>query len=131
MPRLLIQVWHVVERSVPFFRVALFSRRGIASRDGRALIWGKLRRFVLSLSPGYAENLRKKYGLSGGCVSCGASCNLLFRCPHWDAKTHLCTVYENRPNICRVFPITPADIRDRNIVLKDKPCGFSFKSPTE
>ena len=74
--------------------------------------------------------LRKKYGIVGGCTGCGASCNLLFRCPHWDAKTHLCTVYEDRPNICKVFPITPADIRDRNIVLKTQPCGFSVKSPT-
>jgi hypothetical protein len=126
--RPLLKFWHVIERSLPFFQVA-FTRRGFFSHEGRLLIWGKLRRFVISQSPSYAMKLREKYGIVGGCTSCGASCNLLFRCPHWDAKTHLCTVYEDRPNICKVFPITPADIRDRNITLKTKPCGFTSKLP--
>lgn len=127
--RLLIKTWHVIERSLPFFRAAFFSRKGIISHDGRLLVWGKLRRFVLSQFPGYAMKLREKYGITGGCTSCGASCNLLFRCPHWDATTHLCTVYEDRPNICKVFPITPADLRDRDIVLKTQPCGFKVSRP--
>ncbi len=121
--RITTQTWHLYERTVPFVKVSL-SREGLGSNVGRTLIWGKLRRLVISFFPGWAAKLRSKHGLVGGCTSCGASCNLLFRCPHWDATTHLCTVYELRPTICKTFPITPADIRDRNLVLKDKPCGF-------
>lgn len=124
------QAWHVIERTAPFILVC-FSRRGLVSKDGRTLIWGKFRRVFISFFPRWAIALRKKHGIVGGCVSCGASCNLLFRCPHWDVQTRLCTVYEDRPNICKLFPITPADLRDRAIVLKDKPCGFSIKSPKE
>lgn len=117
---------HVFERTPPFLRV-VFSSQGLPSPVGRKLIWGKFRRFIFSVVPPFAVYLQKKYGLSGGCVSCGASCKLLFRCPHWDDRSHLCTVYEDRPNICRLFPITPADIRDRNLVLAGKDCGFTFK----
>lgn len=125
VPRKIRQVWHLIERSWPFFVVA-FSSRGIISRDGRQLIRGKLRRAIQSLNPAYARRLQIKHGMTGGCVSCGASCNLLIQCPHWDAQTHLCTVYEDRPSICRTFPITPKDIADRNLVIKDKSCGFKF-----
>jgi hypothetical protein len=63
--------------------------------------------------------------MSGGCNRCGSSCKLLFQCPHWDDDSKLCSVYEDRPNICRLFPITPGDLRDRNLVAKS-PCGFTF-----
>lgn len=126
LQRIAIQTWHLAERTGPFLKVA-FSRAGLGSHEGRLLIWGKFRRGFISLVPGLAAGLRKKHGLVGGCTSCGASCNLLFRCPHWDPSTHLCTVYDLRPTICKTFPITPADIRDRNLVLKDKPCGFRIE----
>ena len=113
------------ERFPPFFRVCL-SKEGFGSAKGRQLIWGKFRRVTLSVFPGLCTALQKHYGLTGGCVSCGASCNLLFKCPHWDDSSRLCSVYEDRPNICRFFPITPADIQDRNLVLPDKECGFKF-----
>lgn len=125
-----IKTWHVIERTLPFLDVA-FSKRGMGSYEGRLLIWGKFRRIFLAISPALARALRRKYGIEGGCTSCGASCNLLFRCPHWDASTHLCTVYEDRPNVCRLFPITPADLRDRNLVLRDKPCGFKVAVPAK
>jgi len=114
-----------LERFPPFFRVCL-SQDGFISAKGRKLIWGKFRRVTLSVFPSLCKSLQRKYGLSGGCVSCGASCNLLFKCPHWDNQSHLCSVYEDRPNICRLFPITPSDIEDRNLVVPDKPCGFKF-----
>lgn len=76
--------------------------------------------------PPLARYMQKRYGISGGCNSCGASCNLMFQCPHWSAESRLCTVYEDRPNICRLFPITPGDIRDRSIAQKNIPCGFQF-----
>jgi hypothetical protein len=126
MKNFLTKTRHVWERTVPFLKVS-FSKNGLGSTAGRKLILGKLRRIFICSIPGYAEKLKAKHNISGGCVSCGASCNLLFRCPHWDEKTHLCTVYELRPDVCKRFPITPADIDDRNIILKEKPCGFNFK----
>lgn len=114
-----------MERFPPFFRACL-SPEGLPSSKGRKLIWGKIRRSVLSLCPPLCRYLQKKYQLSGGCVSCGASCKILFQCPHWDETSHLCGVYEDRPSICRLFPITPSDIKDRNWVNSEKSCGFKF-----
>lgn len=123
-----------VRKTVQFFQymipctyITFFTVRGIYSKDGRFLVRGKFRRMFLSFFPSVAKNLQKKHGIQGGCVSCGASCNLLFKCPQWDTTTHLCKIYEDRPNACRFFPITPADIEDRNLVLKGKECGFTFK----
>lgn len=124
--RPLRQFWHLCERAVPFF-VAVFSKHGIITPGGRQLVLGKARRAFISTFPPLARYLQKYYGLTGGCQSCGASCKMLFKCPHWDDSTHLCTVYEDRPNICRTFPITPADIRDRALASTNgKPCGFDF-----
>ena len=109
---------------VPPFVSAAFSDRGLADPDGRSLIWGKFRRMLLSLIPPLARYLQKHYGLSGNCAQCGNSCRLLFQCPHLDASG-LCTVYDDRPSICRTFPITPADIRDRNIAASGL-CGYRF-----
>lgn len=114
------------QRFPPFFRACLSKEGGLSTPQGRTLIWGKCRRVVLSLCPPLCRYLHKKYELSGGCISCGASCKLLFQCPHWDEDSHLCGVYEDRPSICRLFPITPADIADRNLVLPNKQCGFKF-----
>ncbi len=116
----------VVLATVPPFLVIFFSRDGILSPDGRTLIAGKARRVFLSLFPPLARYMQKKYGLTGGCKGCGASCNLLFQCPHWDQQSRLCSVYDDRPNICRLFPMTPGDIRDRDIAAQKIPCGFTF-----
>ena len=118
------------ERVPPFLSV-VFSSDGLGSRKGRTLILGKARRLALSAVPGVANRLQKHYGLVGGCVSCGTSCNLLMRCPHWDSGTRLCTVYEDRPSICRTFPITPADIRDRNLMNESAQCGFTIQKTVE
>lgn len=120
--------WHFLERLVPFLRVAL-SEDGLGSRDGRTLIFGKARRLAISVVPPLARALQKHYGIKGGCNNCGTSCQLLFTCPHWESETRLCSVYEDRPNICRLFPITPADLRDRDIAAArtgKRSCGFSF-----
>jgi hypothetical protein len=110
---------------VPFF-IAIFSRKGLLSWNGRVLIRGKFRRIFLTSIPPLARYLQRYYGLQGECQSCGVSCNLLNRCPHWDPNSRLCTVYELRPNTCRLFPITPADLRDRDLVLAGQSCGFQF-----
>ncbi len=126
--RSLRQAWYVAQRTPPFV-AAVFSRQGLASRRGRVLIRGKFRRILLGSVPPLARYLRKRYGLKGSCQSCGASCNLLFSCPHWNPVSRLCTVYEDRPNICRLFPITPADLRDRDGACAS-PCGFQFRKTT-
>lgn len=121
--------WVILQILPPFFKVA-FTRKGFLSRDGRTLIAGKARRSFISLFPPLARGLQKKYALASGCTSCGTSCKLLFQCPHWDERTHLCKVYKYRPEVCRLFPITPADIHERNIVARGtSECGFQFKRP--
>ena len=119
------RIWFVLQILPHFFTVA-FSDVGLGSEEGRTLIWGKVRRFFLSLFPALARSLQKQHGLQGSCRSCGASCKLLFQCPHWDDLSKLCTVYDDRPAVCRLYPITPADIRDRDLVLAKRPCGFQF-----
>ncbi len=109
----------------PFFSV-VFSSKGLGSHPGRLLIWGKVRRIFISFFPPLAHYLQARSGVSGGCDNCGASCKLLFQCPHWDDKNSRCSIYEFRPSVCRLFPITPADIRDRNLVNQEVPCGFRF-----
>jgi len=107
-------------------RASLFARQGVWSRSGRLLLWGKLRRVVICAVPGWAEALRKRHNISGGCARCGTSCNLLIRCPHWDTATGLCTIYEDRPDVCRLFPITPADLRDLALMERGTTCGYGF-----
>src|ERR1039457_1341090 len=94
------QLWRVA----PPFVTAVFSREGMLNREGRILIRGKFRRLLICSVPPLARHLGTHFGLQGGCNSCGASCNLLFRCPHWDTVSRLCTVYESRPLVCRMFP---------------------------
>ncbi len=118
--------WYFMERVPPFF-FATFSKKGLGSKGGRQLVLGKARRIFICMIPPLARKLQKHYGLQGGCTSCGASCNLLFRCPHWIEETHLCSVYEDRPDVCKLFPITPGDIKDRDLIAKPGvDCGFKF-----
>ena len=73
---------------------------------------GKLRRFV-------NVNFRKDEVIAslalrrGDCNRCGACCELLFKCPflkkHSDGTT-TCGIYEDRPNQCRLFPISRRDL---------------------
>lgn len=100
---------------------------GIWQRQGRLLIAGKVRRALICLVPGLPEALQKKYGMTGGCRSCGVSCNLLIRCPHWDFETRLCSIYEDRPLTCRTFPITPADLKEVALANAPLGCGYNFE----
>ena len=115
-----------LSRVTPPFIAAVFSRKGILSKEGRTLIRGKFRRLLICSVPLLPRYLRAHYKLEGGCNSCGASCNLLFRCPHWDRDSRLCTVYDSRPRVCRMFPITPSDLRDRDLARRHSVCGYQF-----
>jgi Fe-S-cluster containining protein len=97
-------------------------------REGRILIRGKFRPLLICSVLPLARHLCAHYRLQGECNSCGAGCNLLFRCPHWDADSRLCTVYETRPRVCRMFPISPSDLRDQDLGLRHTVCGFPFAS---
>lgn len=75
---------------------------------------GKLRRFV-------SANFRKQEAIEalllrrGDCNRCGACCELLFKCPFLKKQedgTSLCGIYEDRPNQCRLFPITKRDVEE-------------------
>jgi hypothetical protein len=84
------QLWRVA----PPFVAAVFSREGMLAREGRVLIRGKFRRLLIYSVPALARHLGAHYGLQGGCNNCGASCNLLFRCPYWDTDV---SHYAHRP----------------------------------
>ena len=125
--RFLRRSWYLLVYIPPAW-AALWSENGLYTREGRTLVRGKFRRIFLSNIPPLARWLQRRHGLAGGCVNCGASCKLMFQCPHWDDQSHLCKIYEDSPNICRLFPITPGDIIDRTIAAKGgKECGFTFE----
>ena len=107
-----------------FFR-ALLTERGLLSPEGRLAVRGKIRRAAYSFFPERALALRRRHGLGGACGGCGASCNLMFACPQWDPISRGCTIYDHRPTACRLFPFTPADLRERDLLYPHTPCGFA------
>jgi hypothetical protein len=64
----------------------------------------------------------------GQCNRCGASCKLLFRCPAFDDSdgSPKCLIYNDRPGVCGLFPISEKDIEERNLVSPSVPCGYVF-----
>jgi hypothetical protein len=115
-----------------FVRLIIVDPEVIWRKTDRTIFWGKIRRAIIGCIPGLALRLKRKYGLIGGCTSCGTSCNLLLQCPHWDEESRLCSIYDDRPITCRLFPITPSDIRDRDLASSSTTCGYSFVPlPTE
>ena len=104
--------------------------RSLAWHKRVYLVWGKLRRFgLIHFRPGY---VRRSLALRRGqCDHSGACCQLAFVCPRHGPLEHGepgCTVYEKRPQNCRVFPIDERDLRDRDLVMPGHPCGFHFIS---
>jgi Putative zinc- or iron-chelating domain len=109
-----------------FVRLIIVDPEVIWRKTDRTIFWGKIRRAIIGCIPGLALRLKRKHGLTGGCISCGASCNLLLQCPHWDEESRLCSIYDDRPITCRLFPITPSDLRERDLASSDTTCGYSF-----
>jgi hypothetical protein len=102
-------------------------RTAFTLRERLILGWGKARRFYLAhLRPGYVrESLARRVGQ---CDRTGACCRLMFTCPLLDHKTEpvRCTIHEIKPKVCRLFPIDERDLRDRDIISPEAPCGFTF-----
>ncbi len=91
------------------------------------LCWGKLRR-VLLVGLARKKVEAKLVHRHGSCARCGACCRILFHCPSLDCSngTPRCLIYDNRPGMCIHFPLDPADLRDRDIVMPGSKCGFHF-----
>jgi hypothetical protein len=90
---------------------------------------GKLRRQIQhKLQPMLVANYAERR--LGECKRCSACCRLPFRCP-WliegeNGNDARCRWYDLRPTVCRLFPITQEDIEDRNRIMPQSPCGYSF-----
>jgi hypothetical protein len=99
----------------------------LTPRERLVLGWGKIRRF-------YLGTFRKEYvrrSLArrvGQCNRTGACCRLMFTCPLLDQRSDpvRCSIHEIKPRNCTLFPIDERDLRDRDIIAPDSPCGFSF-----
>jgi Fe-S-cluster containining protein len=124
--RELRRIGHLARYLRAFMWALVDDPRAILRKTERAIIWGKIRRAIICCVPGLPLHLQQKHRLTGGCISCGVSCNLLFKCPHWSEGTRLCSIYDDRPMTCQVFPITPSDIRDRDLASKGTSCGYAF-----
>jgi len=91
------------------------------------LVWGKLRRTYLCF-------VRKDYVRQGHahrhgeCRRCGRCCLMLYRCPFYHLEDGLpaCRIHETKPRVCRIFPIDERDLRDRDTVANNIPCGYFF-----
>ena len=97
------------------------------------LFWGKVRRFCLI-------HFRKEYVRQslarrrGQCRHSGACCQISIVCPMHGPNEHGengCTVYERRPQNCRIFPLDERDLRERDIIMPDTPCGYHFVSEAQ
>ena len=93
-----------------------------------AMWWGKLRRaFLIAFrKKRVAAKLDRR---RGACSRCGACCKIVFRCPAYDDSNGepRCLIYNDRPGVCGLFPLDEKDLRDRDIVMPDKKCGFYFE----
>jgi len=91
------------------------------------MIWGKLRRAWLIAFR--KKKVEEKLALRrGACSRCGACCKILFRCPAYDDSNGepKCLIYNDRPGVCGLFPLDPADLRERDIVMPGTKCGYYF-----
>lgn len=89
--------------------------------------WGKLRRqYLIFFRPGYIKKSLERR--RGACARTGACCNLMYSCAFFRKHDSqgACGVYKFRPRVCRNFPIDERDLADRDLLMPDHPCGFTF-----
>lgn len=100
----------------------------LGAKEKFILGWGKLRRFYLAhFRPRYVrESLARR---RGECARTGACCHLLYTCPIYTSNPKpTCRINDHKPKVCHLFPIDERDLRDRDIISPQVPCGFSFVS---
>lgn len=91
------------------------------------MVWGKLRRAWLIAFQ--KKKVEDKLSLRrGGCTRCGACCKILFKCPAYDESNGepRCLIYNDRPGVCGLFPLDLKDLKERDLVMPDKKCGYWF-----
>lgn len=121
-----MSVWTVavMRRIEHVDRLRMKPKQGLRLR----LIWGTPRRLIWNLfRPKYVQ--RKLAERTGKCLRCGACCQLVWKCPHFTIADDLpsCKIYSLfRPPNCSNFPIDHYDLADRNEVLPDVACGYSW-----
>ncbi len=102
-------------------------RTDLTAKERMRLGWGRLRRMYLAtFRPAYVrESLGRRVG---DCNRTGACCRLMFTCPILDVKSEpvRCRIHAHKPSVCKLFPIDERDLRDRDIIAPDSPCGYSF-----
>ena len=93
------------------------------------MAWGKVRRFMMPiLTPKkFKEALAKR---EGHCTRCGACCQLLYKCPFLVEADgmYACGIQGRKPGNCIRFPIDARDIAERDLVMPDVKCGYTFPS---
>jgi hypothetical protein len=96
-------------------------------RQSAVMCWGKIRRAFL-VAFRRRKVLAKLERRRGACTRCGACCKILFQCPAYDDSdgNPKCLIYNDRPGVCGLFPLDEKDLRDRDIVMPDRKCGFYF-----
>lgn len=95
-------------------------------------LWGKLRRSSYTLLfHGYVKRQHERR--RGACNNCGACCMMFHICPWLEMKSgkSRCTIYTRYGESCKIFPVDERDLRDRDMVMPDKKCGFYFISKEE
>ncbi|MDD5655655.1 MAG: hypothetical protein PHF00_00170 [Elusimicrobia bacterium] len=89
---------------------------------------GKLRRWALTtIKERYIAEMASRR--QGECLRCGLCCKLLFKCPFLQtlpSGLSRCRIHKRRPDNCKYFPIDEKDIRERDSLGADRPCGFWF-----
>ena len=101
--------------------------RPYSFRQKLVLGWGKLRRlWLVAFARKTIET--KLSRRRGACSRCGACCKLLFQCPAYDESDGQpkCLIYNDRPGVCGLFPLDEQDLKERDLVMPDKKCGFFF-----
>jgi hypothetical protein len=94
------------------------------------LWWGKVRRAMLGrVLKGVTR--RRHARRRGQCLRCGACCQLGRICPSLTTSPTggpaACEKYDSWRHLsCHLFPTTASDLRDRDLILPDTPCGYYF-----
>lgn len=111
--------------------IQLLNKQGLIGRlaDEFRLGWGKLRRqYLLLFRPNYISQMQMRR--IGSCNGCGVCCRLSWQCWHHrlpaETESGGCSRYSRRFLSCRLFPIDPRDLRDRDLLSPDVSCGFNF-----